>query len=197
MFCKKCGNELGDEALFCPECGTNVDDNEKKKKNFTLSTKKAIIVAVSFILIICVCIVIVVVNSVNFSPENVAVAVLTSEYEVDIDTMMKCFPEFTLREIADDCDLPTDASVREISNAVKKDYRFETPQEVKIISVKEIAKFDISEYDLDREEFMTYSEYVSIKKISVVEIDFFVDGERDTVEVTCIKMKGKWYFLRD
>ncbi len=25
MYCRKCGNKLEDDALFCPECGTKVD----------------------------------------------------------------------------------------------------------------------------------------------------------------------------
>ena len=31
-YCTKCGNELMDEAVFCPKCGCSVNDNGNVKK---------------------------------------------------------------------------------------------------------------------------------------------------------------------
>lgn len=197
MFCKNCGIELQEGVKFCPECGTDVNAVAKKKINITVKNKK-ILVIFSVILAAIIFLICINANGVNSSPEKVAAAIVKSEYEIDIDTMLKCFPDFTLKDIAVDEGLPSDASYNEIKNAVKKAYRYETPYKVKIVNVEEIGSYDISEYTIFREryDFMTDSEYSSITKIAKVKVEFYVDGEADSETITCIKMKGKWYYLR-
>ena len=34
MICEKCGKEIDDEAIFCPECGERVSSNETKYENY-------------------------------------------------------------------------------------------------------------------------------------------------------------------
>ena len=34
-FCRKCGNQLSDDAKFCPACGQNVQPAEQVKANDT------------------------------------------------------------------------------------------------------------------------------------------------------------------
>ena len=32
MFCKKCGSEIGTDSIYCPKCGTKVEDNLSKEE---------------------------------------------------------------------------------------------------------------------------------------------------------------------
>ena len=32
MFCRKCGRELNEDTVFCPQCGTQVSETKKKYK---------------------------------------------------------------------------------------------------------------------------------------------------------------------
>ena len=196
MFCKNCGAELNETSEFCRECGTKIGEQKADKKSPVGNRKHfyAMIVAVlALIVFFCVRN-----NSVNSSPEKVAAATLKSEYEADIKTMMKCFPEFTIREIAAEESLPADASRNEVANIVKRNYRYETPQKVKIIETELVKEYDISEYTIFRElyDYMTDDDYASITKVAKVNVRFTVDNEEDSIQMTCIKMKNKWYFLR-
>ncbi len=39
MFCKKCGKELDDEAIFCPNCGVATDNYKNSTQPISSSTK--------------------------------------------------------------------------------------------------------------------------------------------------------------
>lgn len=69
MFCVKCGKQVEDEALFCPNCGTvvqsvkmedsvssNQKNNEMSHQNKKGMNKKRIAVIVGSILVVCLCI---------------------------------------------------------------------------------------------------------------------------------------------
>lgn len=197
MFCEKCGTELKEGELFCPGCGANIHNAEKDKKISIFKNKKVIIAIVSLLLALSIFTLFMVFNSVNYSPKKIATTWVESCYAVDIDSLVKCLPSFTLKEAANYYDLPTDASKREISNAIKKDYRYDVADEITIISVEEIRRYNVGRDDIDFTRYMTISEYESIKKISEVEVCFLIDGDKRYETITCIKMKGKWYFYDD
>lgn len=198
MFCKNCGIELNEAADFCPECGVKVEDLHISKKIVIPKTKRvfSLIIVVLAIIVTLIC---VKTTGVNSSPEKVAVATVKSEYEIDIKTMVKCFPEFTLKEIAEGLGLSEDASRSEIIREIEEDYRYETPQDIEIIRTELVSEYDISEYTIFREiyDYMTDKEYDSITKVAKVDVEFTVDGDREEIQLTCIKMKNKWYFLRN
>ena len=137
-------------------------------------------------------------NSINSSPEKVAIATIKSEYEIDIKTMMKCLPDFTIKELADEEGLSPNASRSEVAKVVAKNYRYETPQRVKIIDTEIVGEYDISEYTIFRElyDYMTDNEYNSIDKVAAVDVNYTVDGIEESTQIICIKMSDKWYFLR-
>ena len=56
MICKKCGNKLEDEDLYCPECGTkiNKNDNNISKKIIRKSKNKKILFILMFIIVACI-----------------------------------------------------------------------------------------------------------------------------------------------
>lgn len=198
MFCKNCGIELNEKTAFCPQCGLKTEDSHINKK-ITVKKGKGILAIAIVILVVIVASIWLKPNSVNASPEKVAAAVIKSEYEVDIKTMMKCFPDFTIREIAVDEGLSENASRSDVMKKVKENYRYETPQKVDIISNELVGEYDISDYTIFRElyDYMTDNEYNLITKVAKVDVEFTVDGEEDSIQITCIKMKNKWYFLRD
>ena len=170
MFCKNCGNEISEDSLFCPECGTNVNSTHKNNKFLVIiKNKKILIVIASVILISVIFILCISMNSIHSSPKKLATTWVESCYAVDIDSLVKCLPSFTLKEAADYYDLPTDASKREISNAIKKDYRYDVADEITIISVEEIRRYNVGRDDIDFTRYMTISEYESIINISEVE----------------------------
>lgn len=198
MFCRKCGTELNEKADFCTQCGLKIGDSHIHKK-VIIPKRNSLIFLVLVILAIIITLTLVKTNSVNSSPEKVAAATIKSEYEIDIGTMMKCFPDFTIREIAVDEGLSENASRSEVIKEVKEDYRYETSQKVEIVSSQLMEEYDISDYTIFRELYdcMTDKEYDLITKVAKVNVEFIVDGEENSIQITCIKMKNKWYFLRN
>lgn len=197
MFCKNCGTELNEAVGFCPQCGLKAEGTHINKK-ITVPRGKGLLAVVGVILVVIIAL-IYSANRVNSSPEKVAVAAVKSEYEINIKTMMKCFPEFTIREIAVDEGLSANASRNDVIKAVKEAYRYQTPQKVDIISTELVAEYDIEDYTIFRElfDYMTDEDYDLITKVAKVDVEFMVDGESGSVRVTCIKMKNKWYLLRN
>ena len=198
MFCTNCGKELNEQAQFCPYCGVKAGESKANIK-INILTKKNIIAIVAVVLVVAVGVLCIGANGVNSSPEKVAAATVKSEYEADIKTMMKCFPNFTIKEIAVDEGLSMDASVSQVIKKVEEDYRYTTPQEVEIIKTELVGEYDISEYTIYRElhDYMTDKDYDLISSVAVVNVYFTVDGEEENEQLTCIKMKNKWYFLRN
>lgn len=194
MFCKSCGTELNDTAEFCSQCGKKVGGTQITVK----INKKSLFTIAVVILAAIIGLVFVTNNNINASPEKLAAAVIKSEYEIDIKTMMKCFPDFAIREIAVDEGLSENASRSEVAKKVQESYRYETPLKVEIIDTEIVGEFDISEYTIYRElyDYMTDNDYDMITEVAQVKVEFTVDGDEESVQVTCIKMKNKWYFLR-
>lgn len=195
MFCRKCGAEINETARFCVQCGAEVQPLPAKKKGFNKKYLFAVLAALLAIIVVVVC---VKRNDVNASPEKVAVATVKSEYEADIKTMMKCFPGFTLKDIAVEEGLPVNASRKEIIKAVEENYRYEKPQKVVILKAEVVGEFDTEEYTIYRELFdnMTDRDYASITSVALVEVDYMVDGDKKSSKMPCIEMNKKWYFLR-
>lgn len=198
MFCKNCGAQLNEKADFCPQCGLKIGDLHTHKK-IIIPKRNGLISVVVVILAIIITLTFVKTNSVNSSPEKVAAATIKSEYEIDIKTMMKCIPNFTIREIAVDEGLSENASRSDVIKKVKEDYRYETSQKVEIVSSQLMEEYDINDYTIFRElyDYMTDKEYDLITKVAKVNVEFIVDGEENSIQLTCIKMKNKWYFLRN
>ncbi len=194
MFCKSCGAELNDTAEFCSQCGKKVGGTQ-----ITVKINKKSLVAIAVVILTAIIgLVFVTNNNINASPEKLAAAVIKSEYEIDIKTMMKCFPDFAIREIAVDEGLSENASRSEVVKKVQESYRYETPRKVEIVDAEIVGEFDISEYTIYRElyDYMTDKDYDMITEVAQVKVEFTVDGDEGSVQVTCIKMKNKWYFLR-
>lgn len=200
MFCSKCGVQFEQETNFCPNCGVNLksDTQSKAKKQISINKKTLFLivaaVAIGLVFLIAGNI------GVNSSPEKVAIAAVESEYEIDIDKMIKVFPEFTLRELADDYGLSFNASRNDIANEIKKDYRYVSPEEVHIIEAEVIEEYSLEEflrYDDFYNDYMTDTDFEGISDIAVVDVYFTVDGDEERVQVDCIKIKGKWYLMRD
>lgn len=198
MFCRNCGTELNEKADFCTQCGLKIGDSHIHKK-IIIPKRNGLISVVVVILTIIITLTFIKTNNVNSSPEKVAVATIKSEYEIDIETMIKCFPDFTIREIAVDVGLSPDANRSEVIKEVKEDYRYETSQKVEIVSSQLMEEYDIGDYTVFRElyNYMTDKEYNLITKVAKVNVEFIVDGEEISIQMTCIKMKNKWYFLRN
>lgn len=138
-------------------------------------------------------------SGINSSPEKVAAAIVKSEYEVDVKIMIKCMPDFVVKELAVDNGLSENASRKEVIKAIQEDYRAVTPQNVEIISTQIAGEGTTEEYTIFRElfDYLTDKEYDSIEKIAKVDVECTVDGDDVSIQVTCIKMDNKWYFLRN
>ena len=198
MFCRNCGAELDEQAQFCHQCGVKSGETKTNIK-IKLPPKKNLIIIAAAILAVVIGVLCINPSTVNSSPEKVAAATIKSEYEADIKTMMKCFPEFTIKEIAVENGLSPDASRSEVAKKVEQDYSHTTPRKVEIISTEIVGEYDISQYTIYRElhDYMTDKDYDSISKIAKVNVEFVFDGNREEMQLTCIQMKNKWYFLRN
>lgn len=197
MYCINCGKEIGDDAAFCQSCGCSAEARMKGKKLIAFNKKSIVIilgVIAAVILIFKVC----QANSVNASAKNVAIAAVTSEYEVDVDLMVKCFPDFTIRELAWEYGLPTGASRSEVKQKIKEAYRFTEPSTLSDVKAEVIGIYSMDEITFLRELYddMTDEEYKGITEIAKVKVTFRIDEETEDVHVTCIKIKSKWYLLR-
>ena len=197
MYCANCGKEIGDSDIFCPSCGTGVGTGATAKKD-SLFHKKSIFVLLGIIAAVALIFFLCQKNSVNASPENVAKAAVISEYEADIDLMVKCFPDFTIRELAWEYGLSSDASCSEVKQRIKQDYRYTQPNTVSDVKTEIVSIYSMDEITFFKELYddMTDEEYEGITELAKVNVTFRVDGEAEEVQLSCIKMKGKWYLLR-
>ena len=39
MYCTKCGNEIADNAFYCPSCGVQLDEDKEEQKTVNLQTE--------------------------------------------------------------------------------------------------------------------------------------------------------------
>ena len=212
MFCKKCGKELKGNAKFCTECGEKINSvndsistsisgvvSDSGKKSTYLKVKIGILI-LSMILAVVIVVMCISSNSINSSPESLAIAVVESEYEIDIDKMVKCFPDFTLRALAKEYGLSKKANRSEIVEAIEEDYRKEKPIAIEIIGAKVVSvqETDDKNFVLFRElyDHMTDEEYESITKVANVEVEIFKDGKKKTIALKTIEIDGDWYLLR-
>ena len=118
-------------------------------------------------------------------------------YEADANDYTKCFADYWLEDITGQLNLERDASRKEITNALAREWSFEQEYPVTIKSCKEIGRYDKSEYRIYyREEGMTEADYAAITEIAVVEVSYIAEGLREgTEQLTCIKMDGNWYVM--
>lgn len=195
MFCKNCKAELNENTDFCSQC--EIEINETPVHKVIVPKRKRIIISAIIILVVAISLVCIKTYDVNSSPEKVAAATIKSEYEVDIKTMMKCFPDFSIREIAVDEGLAENAHRSDVIKEVEADYRHKTPQKVEITSTELIGEYDISDYTIFRElyAYMTDKEYDLITRVAKVNVGFNLDDKENSIQITCIKMKNKWYLL--
>lgn len=198
MICEKCKNRLNKNDSYCTECGTKINNNDSNS-NKTLYLKiKVGVLLVSLILAVVIIVVCISGNSVNSSPEELAIAVVESEYEIDIDKMVKCFPDFTIRALAKEYGLSKNANISEVIEKLEEDYRKEKPIDVEIIDAKIVDEYDVDEDLLLRGLYdpMTDKEYKSITKMVRVKVEFIANGENKSAKLMCIEIDDNWYLLR-
>lgn len=193
MFCEKCGQEMKETDLFCVNCGSRTEKRAGVGVN-----KKYIAVIFAVVVVVAVIVGISNISNVNASPEKVAEAAVISEYEIDIDLMIKCFPDFTIRELALDYGLSPNAGRSEVKRAIKEAYRYEKAYTVSNIKTELLSCYDIEEITFLKELYddMTNEEYEAITQIATVKVSYQVDGENESTQLTCVEIKGKWYLLR-
>lgn len=196
MYCKECGKEVSLNSKFCPECGA---EQEKVGLSFSFTYGKAGLAVLAVLILVAVIIVLAAqTNGVNSSPEKLAAATVESEYEVDIDKMVKCFPEFTLHEFAEDYGLPENAGPKKIADKIKEGYRNVEPVKVKITDSTLIGSYNKEDCIFpEMYDGMTREVYDSITDMARVRVEFELDGEAEQVSITCIEIKGKWYLLTE
>ncbi|MBQ4601488.1 MAG: zinc ribbon domain-containing protein, partial [Clostridia bacterium] len=139
MYCKKCGKEVDSLSKFCPECGA---EQEKAGLTFSFTYGKAVLAVLAVLILVVVIVLAAQSKGVNSSPEKLAAATVESEYEADIDKMVKCFPEFTLREFAEDYGLSENAGPKKIADKIKEDYGNIEPVKVKITDSRLIGNYN-------------------------------------------------------
>lgn len=207
MFCVKCGKEIAEGTQYCTNCGQAVNgERTASNQEAVLATKNTktnkgkgiILLAVLAVVAVVLAFVFIRASDVNSSPEKVAIAVVESEYEVDIEKMVKCVPDFTIREWAVRYGLSKNASRSEVVKEIKEDYRYEEPEKLKNIRAEVIDRYDIEDYIIFRElfDYMSDQDYDAISEVARVRVEFTLDGDDESVEVICIKMKNKWYYLK-
>jgi len=216
MLCKYCGKELNDDAKFCTQCGAGLDQPETATEPVAakpkVNKKKIIAVAVVALAVMAALVVFFNIksNSVNASPEAVAAAFLISDYALDIETQVKCCPDFMIREIAEDYDLPKNASSKVLRKELVKELTGrvagKTPEKVKIKSVKVVKEYDLRDmeegYHFGNNRYLSYDlEYTTARDLknmrtaAEVKVRYTVDGEEYTEEIFTVKIRNKWYIL--
>ena len=198
MFCKNCGTELTENAEFCTHCGKKINEEQNVTKATVIINKNWLLPVFAIVLVSLLAFILFKPSRINSSPEKVAAATVESEYEVDIDTMMECFPDFIIKELAADAGLPEGSKRSAVAEEIKKDYRYTKPQEVEIMSTEIVNVYTTDEYTIFRElyDYLTDEEYRLITSIAKVNVNFKVDAEEKSIVLTCIEMDDEWYFLR-
>lgn len=190
MYCEKCGRELPAGSAYCPECG-----EESKGKAGRPAKKGIIAIGISVAVVVAATVLSINLFSVNSSPEKVTETMFRAMYEADAKTMTKCYADYWLQGLTRQFDLPDDASRKEITNALARDWRYEEPIKITVKSCEVVEMYDKDEYRIyPKEEGMSAEEYDSITKIAKVKIVFVTEeNEKREATVTCYKMSGKWY----
>lgn len=195
MFCEKCGTALEEGALYCAGCGAQqasvpVEGKKQRKKGFLIVILILLAVVATFGIYHAL-------FNVNASPERVAAAYIESAFEKDYHKLLKCYPDCVVRRIADDVDLPENASRRKIAKSLKEQYATTEKQDYRIVSIEIEEQGDKSDFYIFRELYdMTKEEYNSISEAAMVEVELEdEDGDEYTMNVLCIEMDSKWYAL--
>lgn len=201
MFCGKCGRQLDENKTTCAFCGHNNTIGEKKAKATIKIRIKHIIVFV-LIFICCFYGIKTIINKtgIHSSPEKVVTAMYEAEKEIDMDKLMKCYPDFIIKEFALEYGLDENASRKEVGNKYIKQFRFLSPEEPDISSVTAFEPITASEdifYEVSNYECATFDDISKITEMVEVRIKYWRDASYsyDFNDYWTIKVDGKWYVL--
>lgn len=206
MICKKCGQMIEDNVTFCPACGNKVETTEQilHEGSKQSKPKKHLMLVVVLVSVAVLIAILTNVIGIHSSATKIAETLIESQLELDFDKEVKCYPDFILREMADEYELDLDATKSEIAEARKKDYRYASRTDVETITAKIIKTYD-DPNDCDvywrGYRHMFSDEFDEIKEVALVTVFFTVDEDEYTrelsVDVYCVKIKNKWYYLCD
>ena len=209
MICPNCGIEKKTEnAAFCVHCGHPfVKSSETMKKK--AKGKWAVLVAV-VIAVIGIIVAFAVPRDESGSSDNednihksakkVAIAGFEAEYEGKAEDLIEAYPDFEIRHLAwSILHIPEDSSKKEIVKALKEYFRYEDTYKIKILDAEVVSEWNVEDNPVYLDLFdETEEEYEQMQKLAKVEITFEEseeDGWERTVEVLCVKMNKKWYYL--
>ena len=188
MYCENCGKKIDEGGTRCSNCGTIIQIEKKLVAN-----KGYAIIAICVVVAILLAVFMPVILSPNASPERVVKSMLKAYYDVDTGEYVKCFSAFRVKNWAEDCDLPQNATRREVANGIIKYWRFNEPQEVKILSCEATELSDEEQfYSLQR---LSEEERAQVSSVVNVHVVYMVDNGEKEDSIYCIRVKGKWYIL--
>lgn len=202
MFCHKCGNELCENAAYCPSCGTPLQKKEKSI-NYLLHKKTIWSFVIVIVVAITVTIWVICVPSyiaINKSPASVAEAFVDGCMNHDAEKIIQCLPDCMIPEVAYDLYLEYDTTREELIDHLEKYLTFECePIEEKAIihsnQTRGYGKVD----DNILEEYIDWGYLPSLRNIEETEtVVLMVSiGEHNPAQVYlwCIKMDGLWYCI--
>lgn len=221
MFCKNCGKEIRDGAIFCPACGKrtadvgsspvqptgNVTGNpptphvsptlvepvapSKKKSN----RKKIIGIGVAAVAAI-LAIVLAAVLIFGSSPKSVAKKFTDALAEFDGKAMVKLVPDevakYFAKEVNKDPDEMADMLCENLKTGFEYTYGKDAKLTCKINSVQDAGKDALDEI---RDEYKQYFDLdVSAVKVAEVEMAASTDKSKaETFELYLIKIGSRWY----
>ncbi len=202
MYCMKCGADIGDVGKFCPVCGTDQSKPIKNVKKITISPKIGILAACVVVAVIAIIVVLSVMgNSVNKTPESVAVAFVESQFSYDIEKLIQCVPDCQVRRLKGQYGLSDDATNKQLVEAVNREienyYTDEESTKIEVLSSTVTGNGNLRDLLWDYYG-MTRAEYDTITQMVVVEVECLIKEESEydqTFIVTCIEIDDKWYAL--
>ncbi len=202
MFCKKCGQHLPDNYVFCKNCGTKVNVSAKDNSPLPIITaaptvekaknKKFIPVIVIAVIVIFAVIMVMFFNGGGESSgKKSAEAYLKACYKEDVNEMISLVPNSVINKITKEYH----CSKKEVKEAVSEeisywsdDYSDFDDNIVKSYKVDSVDQRDYEDY-FDRRVEMC----IDFDKISSIEIYRVELKNNYYFDVHVYKYSGKWY----
>ena len=213
-YCRSCGSELKDEAVFCVKCGTKVDgeitqeiskitnsqlstglQDDLKRKNTHKYVGLTAFVVVAFVAVV----IIVKILGIFIAPayERPLNKLETAIEKADFDMLLDAYPKYVTEQIKGIAEMydNKDDYMDEMLGSIEDTYGKRIKVNIDVVKKKKMVKNDLE----DAEDYIesVYDEKVNIIAGYTLDIEMEIKGSDDketkNSQISVIKIGSKWY----